>query len=205
MNRYFDLHFNSNIVTIYPGEFYSSKGEELISTILGSCISITLYDPKSRIGGMNHFMLARNNKVGVETGNTLMGRFGEYAMQLLIDDLVSKGANPKNFEAKVFGGSNIFNMPEKTGAQVGAVNIDFAFDYLNNHSIKIINSDTGGIKPRKIFFDPVTSKVFLKYVESNVKDRNALLSKEETYLRNIVELEKKAEQYFHFTGGKHNS
>ena len=115
MNRYFDLHFNRNIVTIYPGEFWSSTGPEMISTVLGSCVSIALFDPIAGVGGMNHFMLAKDTNQEIDGGfpnrqDKLLGRFGEYAVEMLISDMEKKGAQLSRCTAKVFGGGNIFEV-----------------------------------------------------------------------------------------------
>ena len=168
MNRYFDNHFQRDVVTIYPGEFYSTKENEMISTVLGSCVSIVLYDTKSRVGGINHFMLAKDSslKSDFETDeNKRLGKFGEYAIDLLIEDLKKNGAVLANLEAKVFGGGNIFNLPD-VDAQVGNVNSKFAFSYLEKLNIPVVKSNTGGILPRKIFFDPETQKVFMKFIDN---------------------------------------
>ncbi len=191
MNRYFDLHFNKNIVTIYPGEFWSSTGPEMISTVLGSCVSIALFDPIAGVGGMNHFMLARDTNMEIDGDNRLLGRFGEYAIEMLISDMEKKGAVLNRCSAKVFGGGNIFNSAAQAGKDlVGEANIKFAFDYLNAHNIEIKSSDTGGNLPRKIFFDPVTSKVFLKHIDNrNDDDNNSFIkSKEQQYLEYLAEL-----------------
>lgn len=192
MNRYFDLHFNKNIVTIYPGEFWSSTGPEMISTVLGSCVSIALFDPIAGVGGMNHFMLAKDTNLEIDgTEDRLLGRFGEYAIEMLISDMEKKGAVFSRCTAKVFGGGNIFNTeePQSGRALVGAANIKFAFDYLKAHKIEVKSSDTGGNLPRKIFFDPVTSKVFLKHIDSRTpEDDNFIKSKEQKYLEYLAEL-----------------
>lgn len=167
MNRYFDNHFQREVVTIYPGEFYSTKENEMISTVLGSCVSIVLYDEKNCVGGINHFMLAKDSSNSEnQDENKKLGKFGEYAIDLLIEDLKQKGGEIENFEAKVFGGGNIFNMPD-VDSQVGNVNSKFAFEYLQKLNIPVVKSDTGGILPRKIFFDPTTRKVFMKYIDNH--------------------------------------
>lgn len=194
MNRYYDLYFKKNMVTIYPGEFWSSTGSEMISTVLGSCVSIILYDAVAGVGGMNHFMLARD-KMSETAPNASKeanpGKFGEYAMDLLIDDMEEKGAQLSRCVAKVFGGGNIFTFSERSVAQVGEVNIQFAFNWLNEKNIKIVSSDTGGTLPRKIFFDPATCKVFLKYIKNaQERDNQFLKDKEVDYmesLKNITE------------------
>ncbi len=196
MNRYFDLHFNKNIVTIYPGEFWSSTGPEMISTVLGSCVSIALYDPIAGVGGMNHFMLAKDTNLEIDgSEDRLLGRFGEYAIEMLVSDMEKKGAVFSRCTAKVFGGGNIFNTeePQSGRSLVGAANIKFAFDYLKDHKIEIKSSDTGGNLPRKIFFDPVTSKVFLKHIDSRTQeDDNFIKSKEQKYLDYLAELNRLA-------------
>ncbi|MBO5100352.1 MAG: chemotaxis protein CheD [Treponema sp.] len=170
MNKYFDLHFNKDIITIYPGEFWSSSGPELISTVLGSCVSITLHDPISGIGGMNHFMLAKNSNPIQDKNDRLLGRFGDHAMSMLIEDMECKGAVISRCYAKVFGGGNIFNVQNGNKNHVGESNIKFALEFLENHKIPIKSSDVGGTLPRKIFFDPVTSKVYLKHINNKNDD-----------------------------------
>lgn len=196
MNRYFDLHFNRNIVTLYPGEYWSSAGPEMISTVLGSCVSIALFDPIAKVGGMNHFMLARDTNLDIDgSQDRLLGRFGEYAVEMLVADMEKKGASLKRCFAKVFGGGNIFNSsePQSGRALVGAANIDFAFEYLKSHNVEIKSSDTGGNLPRKIFFDPVNAKVFLKHIDShNPDDENFIKTKEQKYLEYLAELNRLA-------------
>ena len=182
MNQYYDSHFDKQIITIYPCEFFSTHGDELISTVLGSCISVTLYDEKNGFGGMNHFMYA-NQLHDIDGECAMLGRYGEFAIQLLLDDMMKKGAERQYLKAKVIGGRNIFNLPPEAGIQIGDMNIKFAFDYLQKEKIPIVASDTGGIYPRKIYFDPKTSKVWLKRIKTqNKNDVNVILQKEKSYL-----------------------
>lgn len=165
MNTFFDNSFNRNVVTIYPGEYYVSKGPELISTILGSCVAIVLFDPQNQIGGMNHFMLATNkDKTKDVKRNGPIGRFGEYAIDLLLKDMEKAGADRRNLQAKIFGGSNVFNLPETAREQVGTQNIKFAKNYLQKLNIPILAEELGGVPSRKIIFDPATFKVLLKRI-----------------------------------------
>lgn len=188
MNRYYDSHFQRQIVTIYPGEFFSTVGDELISTVLGSCISVTLFDERNAFGGINHFMYASASHA-LDDNPEMKGRYGEFAVQLLLDDMLKKGADRNALQAKIFGGSNVFNLPPGSGIQVGDTNIKFAFDYLQKQKIPIVASDTGGIYPRKIYFDPKTSKVWLKRIKTRgTTDMDALLQKETNY---ILSAEKK--------------
>ncbi len=189
MKKYFDTHFQKDVVILYPGDYFSTFEEnELISTVLGSCIAITLFDASAQIGGMNHFMLVSSSSdMDAEEKS---GRFGEYAVELLLNDMIKKGAQKKRISAKVFGGSNIFNMPD-SGSKVGAQNIFFAFDYLEREKIPVQASDVGGNYPRKIYFDPKTSKVWLKHIKKNTAKDDALRKREEEYRARIKEEEKK--------------
>lgn len=196
MNRYYDSHFDKQIVTIYPGEFYSTSESEMISTVLGSCISIALFDADAQIGGLNHFMLAKDSRIEGDYGEKLMGKFGEYAIELLIEDLVEKGARISRLSAKVFGGGNIFNLPSNVGSQVGEANSRFAFEFLQQKNIPVLSQNTGGPHSRKIFFDPLTGKVFMKFINRTVVDNNIaadlaadLMEKEKKYAEKIEKIE----------------
>ena len=165
MNTFFDNSFNRNIVTIYPGEYYVSKGPEFVSTILGSCVAICLFDPHNLIGGMNHFMLAESGLDGKPSEKTgPISRFGKFAVDLLLDELIKAGADRRYLQAKIFGGSNVFNLPENSRNQIGSENIKFAKKYLAELNIPIITEDLGGVPSRKIIFDPATFKVLLKRI-----------------------------------------
>lgn len=163
MNRYQDTKFNREVVTIHPGEYYVSKGPEYISTILGSCVAIILFDSVNHIGGMNHFMLAKSDDTKKnEEMSVPITRFGEYAIEALVDEMIKQGADKNNLQAKIFGGSNIFNFSDSSPNQVGIVNINFARKVLNKLGIQVLAEDTGGILSRKIVFDPATFKVLVK-------------------------------------------
>lgn len=190
MNMYFDTHFKKNVVTLYPGEFFStSDSGQFISTVLGSCIAITLFDVNEKIGGMNHFMLAKDSHGHADSQS---GRFGEYAVELLLNDMLKRGAKKKNLTAKVFGGGNIFESAEDAVVQVGNDNIAFAFDYLERESIPIKSSNVGGNLPRKIFFDPKTSRVWLKFIQKRLTAEAMLHKREEEYCNRMKKEEQKA-------------
>lgn len=187
MKTYFDFHFQKNLVVLYPGEFFSSAAaDELISTVLGSCIAITLHDPKLRIGGMNHFMLVSSSRDKGALENS--GRFGEYAVELLLNDMMKKGAQKKRMAAKVFGGSNMFNTAP-SDHNVGEQNIAFAFEYLEREGIPVQASDVGGNCSRKIYFDPVTSKVWLKHIRERERADDVLRKREAEYRARVIKEE----------------
>ncbi len=187
MKTYFDFHFQKNLVVLYPGEFFSSNSQdELISTVLGSCIAVTLYDPELRIGGMNHFMLVSSSQDQVAQEKS--GRFGEFAVELLLNDMIKKGAQKKRMIAKVFGGSNMFKVAPLEH-NVGEQNIDFAFYYLEQENIPVRASDVGGNLSRKIYFDPVTSKVLVKHVKEKPHVEDVLIRREEEYRVKVIKEE----------------
>ena len=192
MNRYYDSQFGKNIVTIYPGEYFTSFGEEYISTVLGSCVSVALYDENLQVGGLNHFMLAYDGK-GDRDKDEAAVRFGEYAMELLINDLLKKGASRQRLTAKVFGGSNVLGSGTSSKLQVGENNIKFVFEYLKSEKIPVVSSNTGGDKPRKIFYDPKSSKIWLKHIKnSTMRNEETLNKREKEYASRVRENEKHA-------------
>ncbi len=192
MNTYFDSQFNKKIVTIYPGEFYYGFGDEYISTVLGSCIAVALYDKAIKFGGLNHFMLAKDG-TGTRENDALAGRFGEYAMELLINEMLKLGAQKKRLTAKVFGGSNVLCTGEDSKRQqVGDANISFAFNYLNREGIPVMSSDTGGNNPRKIFYDPSTSKIWQKKLRNTIHEHEYIKKKESEYVAKQQEKEQSA-------------
>lgn len=108
MYTHFDRRFERQVAIIHPGEHYSSDEDIIISTILGSCIAVALYDPDNRQGGLNHFMLPgelQSRQFFLEES----GRYGMFAMELLINDLIKRGARKSNLKAKVFGGGHVLH------------------------------------------------------------------------------------------------
>jgi chemotaxis protein CheD len=162
-NAYFDRFFDCEAVKILPGEYFVTNNNKLIVTVLGSCVAVCLRDKYSGIGGMNHFLLP--NDGGTESGlNTESGRYGVYAMELLINHLLKLGANRNRFEAKVFGGANVLR--GFTVNNVGQRNADFVLDYLHNEGIPVIAKDLLDEYPRKVYYFPETGRVMVKKIKS---------------------------------------
>ena len=149
---YFDAHFRSDAVKILPGEYFVHHEDLLIMTTLGSCIAACLWDRHARIGGMNHFMLPE--------GGAGSGRYGSYAMELLINELLKRGATRAALEAKVFGGGQVINGMNLMN--VGERNTRFVIDYLKAERIPILSQDVLGIHPRKVCFFPASGKAMVK-------------------------------------------
>jgi chemotaxis protein CheD len=148
-----DHHFKFNAAKVLPGEYFVSKDDMVIMTVLGSCIAACIWDSKLRVGGMNHFMLP-------EGGGDTSGRYGSYAMELLINELVKLGSSRENMQAKVFGGGAVIS--GFTTMNVGERNTKFVLDYLATERIPIVSKDVMDIFPRKVVFFPVTGKAMVK-------------------------------------------
>lgn len=166
-------------VIIEPGEYYASRQPEVISTLLGSCVAACLYDPINKVFGMNHFLLA----YGHHTFNQPIihsdeGRYGVYAMELLINDLMKQGAKRQNLQAKCFGGGNVLKLREdKVNREtVGDVNVKFIKAFLANENIPIIGSCLGGNRGRTVHFVGTDFAVFVKRM---AEQQEKLLENEE--------------------------
>ena len=149
---YWDAHFRNEAVKVLPGEYFVYDEDILITTTLGSCIAACLWDRERRIGGMNHFMLPEG------TGES--GRYGSFAMELLINELMKRGASRMTLEAKVFGGGAVIG--GMSSINVGERNTKFVIDYLQTERIPIVSRDVLEIYPRKVCFLPASGKAMVK-------------------------------------------
>ena len=149
---YWDAHFRNDAVKVLPGEYFVFDEDMLITTTLGSCIAACIWDRDRRIGGMNHFMLPE--------GSGDSGRYGSYAMELLINELMKKGATRMTLEAKIFGGGAVIG--GMSSINVGERNTQFVIDYLQTERIPIVSRDVLEIYPRKVCFLPASGKAMVK-------------------------------------------
>ena len=170
-------------IIIDPGEFYVSNKPEIISTLLGSCVSACIYDPVNHIYGMNHFLLAHRNSAHNETLlESDEGRYGMYAMELLINALMKKGASRLNLKAKCFGGGNILRMREDdiNHQTVGDLNVEFIKAYLKSENIPFLGGSLGGSAGRNIHFIGSDYSVYAKEIGSETTKK--LEVEERSYL-----------------------
>jgi chemotaxis protein CheD len=154
---YWDAHFRNEAVKVLPGEYFVYDEDILITTTLGSCIAACLWDRERRIGGMNHFMLPEGS--GLDATNS-SGRYGSFAMELLINELMKRGASRMTLEAKVFGGGAV--IAGMNTINVGERNTKFVIDYLQTERIPIVSRDVLDIYPRKVCFLPASGKAMVK-------------------------------------------
>jgi len=149
---FWDAHFKNDAVKVLPGEYFVHEEDLLITTTLGSCIAACLWDRERRVGGMNHFMLPE--------GSGDSGRYGSYAMELLINEMMKRGASRLTMEAKVFGGGAVIS--GMNSLNVGERNTKFVIDYLHTERIPIVSKDVMDIYPRKVCFLPGSGKAMVK-------------------------------------------
>jgi chemotaxis protein CheD len=154
---FFDAHFRNDAVKVLPGEYFVHDEDILILTTLGSCIAACLWDRERRIGGMNHFMLP-------DGGAADCGRYGSYAMELLINAMIKMGATRSTMEAKVFGGGAVIS--GMNSINIGERNTTFVLDYLRTERITVVSKDVLGIHPRKVCFLPASGQAMVKRLAS---------------------------------------
>ena len=146
-------------------------------TTLGSCIAACLWDRDRRVGGMNHFMLPEG-----ASGGSDGGRYGSYAMELLINEMIKRGANRSSMEAKVFGGGAVVS--GMNSINVGEQNTRFVLDYLRTERITVVSKDVLDIYPRKVCFLPASGKAMVKRLAS--ANTEQLLAQERAAARAVV-------------------
>jgi chemotaxis protein CheD len=153
--RFYDATSAAWLVKVFPGEFYvTSKPDEILVTVLGSCVSASIRDPHKGIGGMNHFMLPMGHSGGWN-GEAQSIRFGNFAMEKLINELIKAGCSRNLLEIKVFGGGNVTD----TRNAVGTDNAGFVLRYLEAEGLSTAARDLGGHLPRRIHYFPTIGKV----------------------------------------------
>lgn len=170
---------------LLPGEYYVTRNDEGVYTTLGSCISACIRDRVTGIGGMNHFMLPASASGDRDswrsTSLSEATRYGNFAMEHLINDILKNGGLKQNLEVKLFGGGRIMaNMTD-----VGMRNITFVHDYLQTEGLKVVSEDVGDVFPRMVVYFPATGKVRVKRLRS--LHTNTIAAQEVQYLESIKE------------------
>lgn len=180
-NQYFDKTFDCDAVKILPGEYYTTTKDLVIVTVLGSCVSACIRDRLSGIGGMNHFMLPEGNPADINNPVSESARYGTYAMEVLINQLLKSGARRENLEAKIFGGGNVLS--GFSSINIGEKNAAFVRKYLRDENIRVVGEDLNDIYPRKVYFFPKTGRVLVKKLKQ--LHNNTLATREESYAKKI--------------------
>ena len=184
---YFDARLNTEVAKIFPGQYFVTDRDIVLVTVLGSCVAACIRDPASALGGMNHFLLPQT---GSEDGPaSRSARYGSYAMELLINQLIRSGAQRRTMEAKVFGGGNV--MPGLRASGVGQSNARFIVDYLRKEGIPVAAQDLLDECARKIYYFPATGRVLVKKLRRLHND--TVLAREQDYSRRLMKLEMSGE------------
>lgn len=175
-NHYYDRNFDIEAAKILPGEYYVTGRDMLLVTVLGSCVSACIRDPRTGLGGMNHFMLPQG---GGDEHNPLSSsaRYGGYAMEVLINQLVKLGANRAGLEAKVFGGGAVLR--GFTTVNVGQKNSEFVLEYLRNERIRVVAQDLQDLYPRKVYYWPSSGRVLVRKLKT--VHNNTIVEREKDY------------------------
>jgi len=147
-------------ITIHIGECHASSDPAVISTVLGSCVAVCLFDPERRIGGMNHILLP--GRADMQHFDAA-ARYGINAMELLINRTMALGGDRRRFVAKVFGGAHMIPAISRENG-VGEKNTAFVLDFLEREGISILCKDVGGTDSRRIYFHTDTNDVLLRRI-----------------------------------------
>lgn len=146
------------------GQIYVGDKDEIIFTVLGSCVAVCLFDQKKEISAMCHYLLPLWNNKGLASP-----KYGNIAIKKIITSMVNKGCNKKDIVAKVFGGASFNDLTQlEEQYLIGKNNINIAIDILSEENIKIVAQDLGGFKERKIWLNPPSGKVQLKYTPKSI-------------------------------------
>ena len=182
VRRTWNNNYQSYSARILPGEYYVTRNDEGVHTTLGSCISACIRDKVLGIGGMNHFMLpATDAEVGnlKASGQSSATRYGNFAMEHLINEIMRNGGKRQNLEVKIFGGGRIMqNMTD-----VGMRNIEFVRDYLKVEGLSVVSEDVGDVFPRMVVYFPQTGRARVKRLRS--LHNSTIVSQEISYIDTI--------------------
>ncbi len=181
IRRMRDMRFPHEIAVIMPGEYFVSKEPMVVYTVLGSCISVCIRDTVMKIGGMNHFMLAAPSDNVEDDHWGASARYGSYAMEVLVNELLNRGGHKSRLEVKVFGGGKIYEGLN----DVGAKNAAWALEYLEREGIRPIKADVGDVCPRKVYYFTESGRVLLKKLDR--VQRQAIAKEEQRYQQAVAQ------------------
>lgn len=159
LKLYHDRSFDIKAVKLLPGDYFASSDNIMIVTVLGSCVAACIRDKQTGIGGINHFMLPEGAS-GTGAWGTSSARYGAYAMEMLINNVLKLGARRNQLEAKLFGGGAVIK--HLKSSNIGEKNAKFSLEYLETEGIPVVSSDLLDIYPRRVYFFPQTGKVLVK-------------------------------------------
>ena len=181
IRRFRDARFPHEIATILPGEYFVSREPMIVYTVLGSCVSVCIRDPLAGVGGMNHFMLPAPKGDNRSDSWGESARYGSFAMEMLINEILKRGGHKSRLEVKVFGGGRIYD----GGVNVGVNNAVWALEYVALEGFALARADVGDIYPRKLYYFTESGKVLMKRIE-RMKNRT-IIEREQRYQADITQ------------------
>ena len=158
------MEYSSNTIKthfLYPAAIFADKEPHMVDTILGSCVAVCLYDPVKSIGCINHYMLPFWNGTGLASP-----KYGNIAIQKILDKMIEFGSKSSNIQAKIFGGGEIVKTKDNI-FKIGERNIEIAIKILKENKIKIAGQSVGGKQGRKIRFNTETGVVLMKLIKNS--------------------------------------
>jgi chemotaxis protein CheD len=181
IQRRFDARLNAVLALLLPGDYFVATDGELISTVLGSCVSACIRDRRLRFGGMNHFMLPIDESDGHSSwGNAAncSTRFGNVAMERLINEMLKLGARRADLEVKLVGGGKVLDAM----TDIGARNIQFVREYVRAEGFIVTGEDLGDVYPRKVLYHPQTGVARVKRL---TRTDRLVVADERRYIRDL--------------------
>jgi chemotaxis protein CheD len=178
IRRMRDSRFSHEIASILPGEFFVSAQPMIVYTVLGSCISACIRDPIARVGGMNHFMLPEPKEAASDSWGEST-RYGSYAMESLINEILKRGGLKSRLEVKLFGAGKIY----EGKIDVGARNAEWVLGFLKMEGLTAAKVDLGDVYPRKVYYFTDAGRVLVKKIE-RLKNRT-IFDRESEYASKI--------------------
>jgi chemotaxis protein CheD len=178
VRRYRDAATGAVIAKLLPGDFYVTRQDEILDTVLGSCVSACVRNPRTGYGGMNHFMLPAPKGHDGDTWGGIVGaatRYGSASMEQLINRVLQGGGSRAELEVKVFGGGQVL----LSMTDIGNHNVDFVHQYLHDEGVAIAAEDVRDVCSRHVRYHALSGRVQMRRLGSNVK---AIASREQKYL-----------------------
>jgi chemotaxis protein CheD len=158
--KYFDREFDRQAIKLLPNEYYVTGEDVVLTTVLGSCVAACIRDEKAGVGGMNHFMLPDDEGGTTDRMLSASMRYGCYALEVLINELLKMGARRERLEAKVFGGGAV--LANMTTLNIGDRNADFVLRYLKTEEIRVAAQDLRGPHARRVSYFPVSGLALVR-------------------------------------------
>jgi chemotaxis protein CheD len=182
IGRHFDPREGKVVAKLLPGDYYVTFGDEMIFTVLGSCVSACVRDRVLGIGGMNHFMLPQDSAEASKpwgSSASAATRYGNVAMEMLINDILKNGGRRDNLEFKLVGGGRVLDAM----TDIGARNIEFVRNYMKQEGFRVLGEDLGDEHPRKVMFHPKSGSARVKKLTRNRPAE--IVERERRYSRKI--------------------